>query len=500
MNKRVISLAIIFIISISAFGILLGLRFALSNSTRVLTVDEINEMPQVEGNYRSINNWATIENTEFSGIRVVYLLDEAGAKSDAEIKIIAPDGYFWPAVGDTLTPEDLGRENPEGLSPIFALEMDGKALDSEPKGTGPLRLVMPQYEEEDVNKPSWVSNIRLIEVGPLSSDNGNVPKINDVPVDEVWLYGNIDSTYPYGIWLPLLFAGLALLSGGLLMIETARNRKWFGKGHVALLLCLCLVACLAFLPSTVSTAEELSGSGTFTFSKSDITSMPAFSGHYTFLKSQPPYTYYEEDYTGVSLSYLLEEKLQLVTGATSVIIKAKDGYQKTLSLSQVRATYPGGLKVLIAYAKDGSPLVGDEGPFRLIVPQSVQGNKDQGGEMNTPLCVRMVNAIEVSPMPAGEAPVSPPAGGLAVYGSVTARQAPEPAPAPAAEEQQPAAQPQEPQGTTPEAQATEEQGVVAEGTIDELGYIKGIQICSLSLTLSITGILYFFMPLAMLIL
>ncbi|MBN2169003.1 MAG: molybdopterin-dependent oxidoreductase [Actinobacteria bacterium] len=497
MNKRVIFISILLILFISSFGLLLGFRYAGIASVRVLTVGEISSMPFVDGDYRSINNWATIENTTFKGVRVIDILNEAGAKDDAEIKIISPDGYFWPAVGDTLTPADFNEENPQGLYPVIAFEMDGKTLDPEPKGTGPLRLVMPQYNEEDVNKPSWVSNIRLIEVGPVPEDGEKAPDAGKVPADEVWLYGSVGAVYPYGLWLPLLFAGLALIAGGFLMFEIAKKHKWFGKGQVAFVVCLCLAACLTFLPSSVSTAHEYSGAGGFTFSVSDLRAMPACSGHYSFLKSQPPYTYYEEDYTGVALSYLLEEKLQLVSGASSVAIKATDGYSKSLSLSQIRTTYPGGLKIILAYAKGGSSLVGDEGPLRLIVPQAVQGNKDQGGDMNTPMCIRMVNAIEVSPMPAGESPANAPSGGLAVYGSVTARQAPEPAPpAPATDTQQPAAQPQEQaQSTVP---GVDPGAVTAEGA-DKIKTIKNIQICSFTMAFALTGIGYAYLPMLLLI-
>ena len=66
--------------------------------------------------------------------------------------------------------------------------MNGAALEPEPSGSGPLRLVMPQYAETDVNKPSWVSNVRLIEVGPLER-GASQPDAASVPLDQVWLYG-----------------------------------------------------------------------------------------------------------------------------------------------------------------------------------------------------------------------------------------------------------------------------------------------------------------------
>jgi hypothetical protein len=182
--------------------------------------------------------------------------------------------------------------------------------------------------------------------------------------------------------------------------------------------------------------------GRRTFSMGELIAMPAFAGHYTFLKSQEPFTYYEEDYKGVPLSYLIEEKLSISPGASGVKVIARDGYEISMSLVQVRKTYPGGLKIIIAYEKSGAPLAGDEGPLRLIVPQNVPGSKDQGGESNTPLCARMIYAVEVQPLPDGEqAPEASevPEGSLAVCGAVS-----EPAPQP-----QPTPTPVTPQPVTP---------------------------------------------------
>ncbi len=181
--------------------------------------------------------------------------------------------------------------------------------------------------------------------------------------------------------------------------------------------------------------------GSHTFSMGELTAMPAFAAQYTFLKSQEPFTYYEEDYKGVPISHLIEEKLSLSAGASGVKVIARDGYEVSLSLAQVRMTYPGGLKAIIAYEKSGASLVGDEGPLRLIVPQSVPGSKEQGGEPNTPLCARMIYAVEVQPLPAGEVPPHEsevPEGSLAVYGAVS-EPAPQPQPAPTPVAPQPVA-------------------------------------------------------------
>ncbi|MDD5448634.1 MAG: hypothetical protein PHO53_05660, partial [Actinomycetota bacterium] len=107
------------------------------------------------------------------------------------------------------------------------------------------------------------------------------------------------------------------------------------------------------------------------------------------------------------------------------VVQARDGYSTTLSPSQVNKTYPGGLKIIIAYSKGGKPLAGEEGPLRLIVPQESPGRREEGGHANTPFCGRMIYAVEVQPLPSG---VSPPAvsavpnGSLAIYGAVSTPQ------------------------------------------------------------------------------
>lgn len=418
--KRSRLLVYISVLLLLVAALLFGLNIALAGDVKTLSVEDVRAMPSSGGGYRSINNWKTVETTSFEGVSVCGLLDGCGVTDDgASIKIWAPDGYFWPALGDTLTVKELKKKGIGGLPPLIAYEMSGKALDPEPDGTGPLRYVAPQYSIDDTNKPSWVSNVRLIEVGPLGK-GAKPPDAKKIPAGEVCVYGNIPPVYPISMMLPLAFgaAGLAVLLMSLITVIASRSSRRHLRSAVSALLAACLLAgtALALSGGTVRAQESA------VFSNGELASMPAFSGHYTFLKQLPPYSYYETDYTGVPVSYLVNEKLRLAPGSSGVVIRARDGYAVTLSLEQVNKTYPGGLKLIIAYAKGGQPLAGDEGPIRLIVPQNKQGTRDQGGDANTPLCARMIFAVEVTPVPAGVSVPSPgsvPSGSLAVYGSVT---------------------------------------------------------------------------------
>jgi len=436
MKRRSLLLITALIFLLGAAG-LFAARYLFTEDHRAVNLSDIQDLRAVTGDYRSINNWATVETTTFLGIPLYRFLQEYGiTDGDAQIKLIAPDGYFWPAVDTTLTVDQLKQANTAELYPLLAWEMNGAALEPEPSGSGPLRLVMPQYSETDVNKPSWVSNVRLIEVGPLKPGAGP-PDAAAVPVDQVWLYGSIASIYVVPVWGPFLL----LIAAGLLLAEYLFYRLAASRigpnGSTSLLLVLLLTAAVMAAPLTTERARATPAP--VVFSGVQLAGMPQTSGHYTFLKSQEPYTYYEADYSGVALSYLLGSELALDPGASEVVVKARDGYNVTLSLSEARRSYPGGLRAIIATAKGGTPLSGDEGKLRLIVPQSTPGTRDQGGEPNTPLCARMIYAIEVRPLPASVTAVSPgevPDGSLAVYGAVSVpappvEPQPEPEPTPA---------------------------------------------------------------------
>lgn len=416
-RKRFIlpALVLLFLALAAALWLCWGLS---AQSLEVLKYGDVLSQPPVTATYHSVNNWQTEQDTDFKGVPLYELLEKYGVTDPAaQVKLIAPDGYFWPAVDTTLQLADLRKPNQRGLYSLLAYELDGTELQPEPEGSGPLRFVMPQYEEGQVNKPSWVSNVRLIEVGPLQ-EGFQAPDPARVPVDEVWIYGNLPISHTFPLW-PAAAASVvaALLVLGMML------GHWRGKQRLAKTVMLAL-AVLVIAASSWGFINDsyVQADSSKIFSLSDLKSMPAFSGHYTFLKSQEPYTYYEKDYTGVSLSYLIEQAMTLSPAATGLIVRARDGYKVNLSLDQARKSYPGGLKTIVAYASGGQSLEGEEGPLRLIVPQETPGNKSQGGDANTPACERMVCAVEVTPLPDGMTAPSVdeiPPGSLAVYGAVS---------------------------------------------------------------------------------
>lgn len=140
-------------------------------------------------------------------------------------------------------------------------------------------------------------------------------------------------------------------------------------------------------------------SGTEQLSMADLKAMWATSG-YGGWKNQlgnitPPVSW-----KGVALTNLID----LVGGGSSVVVTASDGYEQSLSageLSGAVTTYDpatgeqitginGSIAVIVAYAKGGSAITGDEGPLRIAF---VSPAKDQ--VTDSAMWVRMVNRITV---------------------------------------------------------------------------------------------------------
>ncbi|MDD5448477.1 MAG: molybdopterin-dependent oxidoreductase, partial [Actinomycetota bacterium] len=227
-----------------------------------------------------------------------------------------------------------------------------------------------------------------------------------------------------------------------------RDRS-FGKSVVLVLgvLC-CLLASVAFAPplgTPRAIAEESvhidAATGATpnyrTFYNHKLKEMPVVGGNYTCLKAQEPYTYFTQEWYGVSLSYLLDVEVGLKDDTTAVKLIAADNYSVTLKLSEFREKNSQGLEAILAWQKGeenktGGPrteLSNEEGPFRLVTPQEKVGpynkeNPDEGGTPNWNKSVRTIRAIEVQPTSPGVPSVSAetiPAGEIVIYGNILNR-------------------------------------------------------------------------------
>lgn len=118
-----------------------------------------------KGNFFSINNFGTKSYTEFKGVNLWKLLEEAQISSKAKtVEIIAVDGYKMEFTLDQVKRQDyIDETNPDAKFPmIIAWEEEGQEYD--PEEGPPFKLIIGQKEPGDVNKPQWVSKIDKILV------------------------------------------------------------------------------------------------------------------------------------------------------------------------------------------------------------------------------------------------------------------------------------------------------------------------------------------------
>lgn len=209
---------------------------------------------------------------------------------------------------------------------------------------------------------------------------------------------------------------------------------------ILLLVFLVAVAAMGLFP------VDCRAQSTITLSVDDLRALPPFTGNFSFLKNGAPHPFFEAQYTGVPLETVLNGKLKLQAGASEVVVRGLDGYPVQLKLDQINRQYPNNLKVILAYARYGVPLIDDEGPIRLVVPQSTPGTFESGGDLNMMKCVKQVRTIEVMPAASGAiAPGAVDGNSVVIYGAVE-----QPAAAPPAAPAESTAEQAQPRPTAPE--------------------------------------------------
>jgi DMSO/TMAO reductase YedYZ molybdopterin-dependent catalytic subunit len=119
----------------------------------------------VEDEYFSINTYGTREYFRFKGVWAWAVLQKASLKGDvSKVSFIAEDGYTAEYTLAEVQREDyIDEQNPAArYKMILAWEENGKEYDS--AQGNPFRLVIGQKAAGDVNKPSWVRNVKTIRV------------------------------------------------------------------------------------------------------------------------------------------------------------------------------------------------------------------------------------------------------------------------------------------------------------------------------------------------
>jgi DMSO/TMAO reductase YedYZ molybdopterin-dependent catalytic subunit len=89
----------------------------------------------------------------------------------------------------------------------------------------------------------------------------------------------------------------------------------------------------------------------------------------------------DHTFTGIRLFAVLEHVGIATDPATRnpllryyLVITANDGYQVVLSGGEIDPNF-GNVPMLLAWEQDGQPIVGDDGPLRLVVPGDLRGGR-----------------------------------------------------------------------------------------------------------------------------
>jgi DMSO/TMAO reductase YedYZ molybdopterin-dependent catalytic subunit len=148
-----------------------------------------------------------------------------------------------------------------------------------------------------------------------------------------------------------------------------------------------ICTCLAFAqtqtgPATLTVSGDISTP--LTLKVADLAAMPREKA------SVPDQDGTEIEYEGVALREVLKRAGAPLGGqlrgkalASYVVAKAHDGYQVVFTLGEIDAQF-GNQQIIVADKRDGKPLFGYQGPFRLVCPHDKAGARS----------VRMLETLE----------------------------------------------------------------------------------------------------------
>jgi hypothetical protein len=149
-------------------------------SSVTLTMDDLQDMPAVEGWCGTISSTGTISTPlKMKGVSLVELMDLVGGlKSDMGINIVAKDGYsitmsYDQTINGNFITYDPGtgveKKVGDVLTPIVAYERDGEPIPEEEDG--PLRIFIISESNNQIVDGHWsVKWVEKLELRPLAED------------------------------------------------------------------------------------------------------------------------------------------------------------------------------------------------------------------------------------------------------------------------------------------------------------------------------------------
>jgi hypothetical protein len=157
----------------------------------------------------------------------------------------------------------------------------------------------------------------------------------------------------------------------------------YNRGLRILLAAACAGLVLAQGSGTLTVSRDIPS--TLTLKAEDLTKMPRETA------AVPDQDGTKVEYEGVTLREILKragaplgKELRGKSLASYVVAKAHDGYQVVFTLAEVDPEFANEL-ILVADKRDGKPLFGYQGPFRLVCPSDKAGARS----------VRMLETLQI---------------------------------------------------------------------------------------------------------
>jgi DMSO/TMAO reductase YedYZ molybdopterin-dependent catalytic subunit len=154
---------------------------------RTFSLSQMKSLRSVSATVKWLNSFPTHGQATEVGVQLPCFLNQpVGLLSGAtSVTAVGSDGF-----PGTFTMDQVNKTYPDGNQMMLSWNENGSDLQPTPvPGGGPLKIVRPQTSYTDVNKSEWVSNVRVLSVGPTTEA---LPDATRVPANRLIVCGLSD--------------------------------------------------------------------------------------------------------------------------------------------------------------------------------------------------------------------------------------------------------------------------------------------------------------------
>ena len=381
-----------------------ALRVTGPSGTELLTMPAVEALPSVQGYGGTKNKVGTIVGpNQYQGVAVLGLLSGVGGLPvGSGVKVLASDGYAVSFTYDQVHDADFAMFNPVAGDPTTtvtgALQMIvAYAKDGSPIGTtdGPLRIAIVSPAAEQVTgSGSWAKMVAWIEVTPPP-----LPTVTAVD----------PSTGPTAGGNAVTITGTGFTGATAVGFGAARLNSGFTVDSATQITVAAAPAGTDVVDITVTapggtsvagasdkytyySLQVANGDTVRTYTLSALKALASVQG-YGGTKNKAGVIAGPNQYQGVAVLTLLSDVAGLPTDK-GIKVTASDGYTTTFTHEQVanaafnmydpvtgapKTSITGSLQMVLAYAKDGSPIAAPEGPLRMALVSPASEQVTDGG-------------------------------------------------------------------------------------------------------------------------